>query len=82
MKGGKMMNKPCQAIITVFCGAFLLLGAHLAAVGATVTLQEGLDGYYGCADTYIATGGYLENVDDNFGDSDIVFFNSEQYRGN
>ena len=38
-----------------------------AVVEQAVTLQQGLNGYSGCADSFIASGGYSESRYQNFG---------------
>lgn len=52
-----------------------------AAVGqaATLTLQQGTGGYSGCTDSYIGTGGYGNDFNQNFGECGTLIVNSEHY---
>ncbi len=34
---------------------------------ATITLQQGANGYSGCSDSFIASGGYSADLSQNFG---------------
>ena len=60
----------------------LVVGFCGNSFSASVTLQQGVDGYVGCKDTYIASGGYPAEHDHdvNFGNSGTIYINSEQYK--
>lgn len=50
-----------------------------SASGATVTLQQGSAGYSGCADTWIATDGYGNTTNSNYGSSATFEIKREHY---
>jgi hypothetical protein len=44
----------------------LIIGLS-AAVASGITLQQGVNGYSGCSDSFIVAGGYSESRSQNFG---------------
>jgi hypothetical protein len=58
----------------------VLVGGLAAQLGATtLTLQDGLNGYSGTADSYIEYGGKRDEENVNFGEAPTVILNAEQY---
>jgi hypothetical protein len=55
------------------------LCAVLAAQGATLVLQQGTNGYSGCTDSCISTGGYGDDQYQNFGECGDLILNTEHY---
>ncbi|MBA4387740.1 MAG: hypothetical protein C0404_07150 [Verrucomicrobia bacterium] len=62
------MKKFCTRFslaVVLFSLVCLLVPSHCLA--DTITLQQGLNGYSGCSDTFIAYGAYPDNMSQNFG---------------
>jgi len=52
-------------LVTCFCLGLVLFSDTTSA--ASVTLQQGLNGYSGCSDSFIVNGAYPESRSQNFG---------------
>ncbi len=63
-----------------FAATALMMCLVVAGMADTLTLQQGQDGYIGCTDSYICSGGYSWNRTVNFGGSDTLLVQSEQYQ--
>jgi hypothetical protein len=46
---------------------------------ASLSLQEGVDGYSGTKDTYIVSGGYGDEQDQNYGESPQALVITDRY---
>ena len=60
--------------------SLLIIALCSTSFGASITLQQGVDGYTGCNDSYICHGGYGWFTTGNFGDSGTLHFRNEQYQ--
>ena len=62
--------------------AFLCLFSLLCVCNvdaATITFQQGLNGYSGCQDTFVNTSAYGEDVGVNYGINTFLILNSEHF---
>jgi len=55
------------------------LFAVSALFGASITLQQGVDSYGGCADSYIADDGADADTESNFGDNPDITVAAKNY---
>jgi hypothetical protein len=68
-------------MLGLFAGA-LIMALPFVSSGATITLQEGVDGYSGCSDSYIGYGGYGAFREQNFGTAPNMLYGQESYQNN
>ena len=61
--------------LSVLC---LVVGTSDAA---SLVLQEGVNGYSGCADGHVFKNGYSAGFNQNYGDSRDLLFGNESYQG-
>ena len=59
--------------------AALALGSAVTTEAASITLQQGLNGYSGCIDSFINSGGFLDDQCENFGLNPFLTVNSSQF---
>jgi len=61
----------------------ILMAASLLATlitnGGTLLLQQGADGYSGCTDSHIGTGGFDDDQSQNFGECGDLLLSTEHY---
>jgi hypothetical protein len=50
-----------------------------AANGETISLQQGVNGYSGCQDSFVGNGGRKDDRNVNFGINEFLVLNSDQY---
>jgi hypothetical protein len=75
-------RKQAGQMASRFHGAVLLmlLCGALTAQGATLVLQEGVNGYSGCIDSHTHKNGYSSGQTQNYGDSRDLLFGNESYQ--
>lgn len=61
------MVKTRTAGIIAAVAFFICALFSLTSIADTITLQQGLNGYSGCTDTFIGTGAYPDNAYQSFG---------------
>lgn len=69
---------------TVVIFTFVLAAVVMLVAGtsraATITLQQGVNGYSGCQDSFVTTGAYSEDGGGvNYGINRFLIINSEHY---
>lgn len=70
------MTRRRALAVSLLCS---LLG--LPALAGTFSLQQGVSGYGGCTDTYIANDGYSQFDEINYGSDTNLLLNSEHFNG-
>ena len=58
----------------------LVLSAVCRADADSASFQQGVNGYSGCEDSHIRSGGYDQNETDNYGANATLYIHSEHYQ--
>ena len=70
------MRKTAFLILMLTTGILVSGASH----AATITLQQGLNGYSGCQDSFVTTGAYSEDsAGVNYGINPFLIINSEHF---
>ena len=77
--GGSLVSPKSRNVTVPTLLCLLVFLVPYIAHGASVTLQQDVDGYAGCTDSYIGNGGYADDSSANFGTSPTLILNSEHY---